>query len=189
MKDIREAKQYYSQCAWDIDCPFAKKALMQMFIEEHIQSSEELKNIIVDTKLHMLKPTWYPCIPGWHLDEVHRDPNGKLDWKNDKKKDHYLYIIDEGTGSMTEFVKKDYYDNINDFTELNKVIEKEKPKTFVVKNKTLYHFTNRSAHRGMPATGSGWRYFFRATIGSQREFKNEIRTQTQVYIPEVNVGW
>src|SRR5580700_1237659 len=28
--------------------------------------------IIVDTRVHMLMPGWYPCIPGWHHDDVPR---------------------------------------------------------------------------------------------------------------------
>ncbi len=189
MKDIRTAKQYYGYQASKIDCPFAKEAISQMFIGEYLRSLDDLDNVIVDTRVHMLKKGWYPCIPGWHLDEVKRDSNDNLDWDNDQEKHHFLYIIDEGTGSMTEFVKEDYYNRIKDFTELNKIIELESPEKFITQNKTLYYFTNRSAHRGLPATGNGWRYFFRATTNSQREFTNEIRTQTQVYLPAINVGW
>jgi len=186
--DIREAKQYFSYNADKATCPFAKYALSLLCIHEFCVP-EDFDKIIIDTRTHMLKPGWYPCIPGWHLDEVQRDENDNLDWENDKRKDHFLFIIDEGTGSLTEFAEGDYYNRISNYTELNEVIKNEEPDTFTAEAGRIYHFTNRDAHRGMPATGSGWRYFFRATIGTQREFRNEIRTQTQVYIPATDVGW
>src|SRR5262245_43743261 len=28
--------------------------------------------LVIDSRVHMLMPGWYPCIPGWHLDDVPR---------------------------------------------------------------------------------------------------------------------
>src|SRR6267142_3958223 len=30
-----------------------------------------------DIKVCMLKQGWWPCIPGWHLDDFHRGPDGQ----------------------------------------------------------------------------------------------------------------
>lgn len=154
---------------------------------------------IVDTRVHMLKPGWYPCIPGWHFDEVPRNEKGELDFDEvDPSVEHYVFILDSGTGSLTEFYHEKYtlyklgLQQIESYGDLNSEIEKFGRKNKEpIANNTLFKFSILDAHRGMPATGSGWRYFFRATKNSKRKPINEIRTQTQVYIPEEKweAGW
>lgn len=157
---------------------------------------------IVDTKVHMLKPGWLPCIGGWHFDEIHRDRFGGLDfWKTDPDITHYFGLIDAGTNSLTEFYRGDFnWENlkqlqVNTYDDLNKVVEAcrvSTPEAFErVENNCLYKFGVFDAHQGLESTGSGWRYFFRATQHSKRPVINELRTQSQVYIPERlwKYGW
>lgn len=45
-------------------------------------------------------------------------------------------------------------------------------------------------HRAIPATGSGWRFFLRASVNTlTRGPLNEIRNQVQVYLPSEHLGW
>lgn len=179
INDIRDLPQLYGYNSKDVVNPLITQFISHLPIGEYI----------IDTKLHMLMEGWYPCIPGWHYDEILRKPNGDLDFvNNDSNKKHYLFIYDEGSGSLTEFC--DFYDgSIHNYTELNKMIKEYKPLINSVQNNSIYEFGCIDAHRGIPATGKGWRYFIRATINSQRQFLNEIRTQSQVYLPAVDIGW
>lgn len=193
--DIRNAIQYFGMDARMVECPFARRLLDQL------PMSELRGPIIVDSKLSMLKPKWYPCIGGWHYDEILRKPNGLLDWENNRlDKQHFLMVIDEGTHSLTEIAylnplpNKQKYESfplVADYSKLNEWMKLNRDKywTEFVKSGHVYKLTNTTPHRGSPATGSGWRYFVRATINTQRNFVNEIRTQTQVYIHSVDKGW
>jgi hypothetical protein len=41
------------------------------------------RDLIWDSRSHMLMPGWYPCIPGWHLDDIPRTrPDGQPDHVN-----------------------------------------------------------------------------------------------------------
>jgi hypothetical protein len=69
------------------------------------------KNIIVDTKVHMLIPGMSPAIPGWHTDGAPRDNlknpggSGMPDTFAQEGDDHYnrYHILVTGTGCLTKF--------------------------------------------------------------------------------------
>ena len=177
--DVRDATSYFAYKSNLIKCPIAKFVLSQLPKESYI----------IDTRVHMLKPSWYPCIPGWHYDEISRTEDKKLDFENnDYSKIHYLFILDFGTGSFTEFCEPNLETWPTDYTQLNEIINEQKPELIRTGNNIIYKFGNTDAHRGIPATGHGFRYFFRATLNSQRQARNEIRKQLNVYL-DVNKGW
>lgn len=186
--DIRKAVQYFGMSGRKVKCPIARQ-----LVDEVLAEIPEWDDCIVDSRLSMLKPGWYPCIPGWHYDEVKRDPDGSLNWERNAAKTHYIMVIDQGTGSLTEIAHSEVYrfPKVSNYTELNQWMESnpDRYNTFTIDSGGIYILDCNTPHRGTPATGSGWRYFIRATVGTQREYANEIRTQTQVYIPTVNVGW
>jgi hypothetical protein len=150
----------------------------------------------LDVKIAMLKKGWWPCIPGWHLDDFYRPTGEQPDIKNlnEHLSTHFMTLY--GDSSLTEFLSGEtqlglppetgtvygYYDKVIESSGL--------PKT-VVKSETLYRFTSTDFHRGMPATKDGWRAFVRLTIGNERPPKDEIRTQVQVYVPfdKMFSGW
>lgn len=144
---------------------------------------------IVDSRLSMLMPGWYPAIPGWHYDEIQRKPNGDLDFKNtNPAKLHYMLIYDFGSGSMTEFAKL-RSTTIKSYDDLNKMMSLYEDDIVKVDHNSIYEFDCYDCHRAIPATGKGWRFFVRATRNTQREYYNEVRNQTQVYLPAIDVGW
>lgn len=149
----------------------------------------------LDAKVTMLKPGWWPCIPGWHLDDFYR-PNGQPDIENLTYHSSIHLMALFGDASLTEFVDQKINLPLPPQDEVvygfyNREIERLKPRTVICQENTIYHFSAFDFHRGMPATKSGWRGFVRLTFSNERPPKNEIRSQVQVYVPhdELFKGW
>jgi hypothetical protein len=155
-------------------------------------------DVIIDSRVHMLMKGWYPCIPGWHLDDVPRTrPDKQPDHVNPVyKAEHTMAVI--GDASLTEFIQGIV--QLPDipvgqgtiYGKWNEMINRGGHKVYdiqTVKPSTLYLFDWQAFHRGMPATKFGWRIFIRATKNSQRPHFNECRKQTQVYLSAPEAGW
>lgn len=151
---------------------------------------------IIDSRVHMLMPDWYPCIPGWHHDDVPRDrEDGQPDYDTPSyRSDHVMMIVDAGTGALTEFLNETV--SVSP-VPLGQVVYREwdaqiralKPRTMLARNGDVISFSDHGFHRGRPATASGWRWFVRASRGTLRPALNEVRKQVQVYMPVVTAGW
>lgn len=165
-------------------------------------------NVVIDTRVHMLKPGWNPAIPGWHCDAVPRGADGQPDFSDPSLDDieHYLLVIDaddQPTGAMTEFVDlkspvrfpaPDAGENVWGVHSriINELLDAEARhlEVLTLESGRLYRFTAHDYHRSVPATGSGWRYFLRASVNTKtRGPFNEIRQQVQVYMPDADLGW
>jgi len=140
----------------------------------------------IDTKSVMLMPQFYPCIGGWHCDTVPRatgtsQPNLSL-----MREDifHYLCVIPSTPNlSNTEFVMDDMIIDVDEnlvWRSVNRAVDTRDKMTMRVGDGDVMRFSQSSIHRGMPATGHGWRYFFRLTF-TEKEPQNKIRHQVQVY--------
>lgn len=154
-------------------------------------------DLLIDSRSHMLFENMYPCIPGFHLDFIPRTrEDGQPSHDNPKfQPKHCLAIL--GDCSKTEFAigKSEFVEpplNHKVYGEWHKdtlkKLESGELQSFVVPEKQLVYFNCWSLHQGVAATHNGWRWFIRATIGSDRKPKNEIRKQTQVYLLSVD-GW
>ena len=154
--------------------------------------------LVIDSRVHMLMPGWYPCIPGWHHDDVPRTRRDKQpNYRNPAyQSKHFAVVV--GDCSLTEFlfgrisldipklghtIYKDWNNELNLMIKMGKL----KPQP-VVPGLPIY-FDWQTFHRGMPATKSGWRMFIRASWDTDRPKLNEIRKQTQVYMSELEAGW
>lgn len=163
-------------------------------------------NVVIDTRVHMLKPGWIPAIGGWHCDAVPRGDDGQpvLNHPAIDGIRHYLCVVDCGTGSMTEFLTKDVAEYLptkaspgknlwGQHSELvNDYIGSDPEGAGVVtlQSGQIYEFNARDYHRAIPATGHGWRFFFRASVNTLTKGPlNEIRKQVQVYLPHEDWGW
>ena len=63
------------------------------------------RGVIIDSRSHMLMPGFYPCIPGWHLDELARGEDGQPvidDIGSEGSPVHILCLL--GSVSPTQFV-------------------------------------------------------------------------------------
>lgn len=152
---------------------------------------------IIDSRVHMLKTGWWPCIPGWHIDDFHRGGDGQPDLASlSADLGHVMAIV--GNYSRTEFldgeveltdppagvVKYGWYNN-----QIRKLVAGQFVAPVPVEPGRLYWFGGSDFHRGTPATKDGWRWFIRATSGSDRKPVNEIRRQVQVYLAIPDEGW
>lgn len=161
---------------------------------------------VIDSRVHMLMPSWYPCIPGWHHDDVLRTrSDGQPDYFELQKRPevrHVFVVIDalnQPTNSLTEYLTtpitltippeplhdQTIYGIWND--EINRTIADHK--TSNVNSSAVWEFGTSDFHRGVPASSFGWRIFIRASKNSTRQVTNEQRTQSQVYLPVPEAGW
>ncbi len=190
--------------------PMFRKSSLQ-FVEEHCGPVTNLflsavkhlnpgcEDLIIDTRVHMLKPGWYPGIPGWHTDELWRGDDGQPDVENFRIKTtpvHYALALDIGTDSLTQFLTEAAHlssrahSGQNLYEMWTHEIGAPEPSYTArqVKSGELVRFGTSSIHRAMPAKGSGWRWWGRATKWSRRDPVNEIRRQSNVYV-KLARGW
>lgn len=122
-------------------------------------------NFSWDIKVHMLMPRQYPCIPGWHVDNVPRDVDGRQMF--DKVRlDLPMWMWVSG-GPLTQF--------------RNGYVQPEK----------WTRFTQACEHRGQAASEFTWRAFIRATHKDILPVKQGpwLRRHCQVYVDEVDYQW
>lgn len=168
------------------------------------------KNIIVDTKIHMLMPGMCPAIPGWHVDGAPRDknknPQGKdlpdtLSQEGDDRYNHY-HILVTGSGCLTQFISRpvELEIPVEPSAEIYSIMSKsisEKVKedsslVVSIPSCTSVEFDWWDIHTGIIATKHEWRYLIRVCESDyyepKRDLREAIRTQSQVYAPQ-NFGW
>lgn len=161
--------------------------------------SEHVGHIVIDSRVHMLMPGWYPCIPGWHHDDVARTRiDGQPNYDAQPYHSRHVMFVLNAHIAPTEFavgehelpevpVGRKVYHAWHPLVEQQ--IESGALKRVPVADSELVEFNWQTMHRGTAAVGNGWRYFFRATVRRPRH-RNEIRRQVQVYVPgNINEGW
>lgn len=203
-KDISEETMVFSatpQFAFDNGDEITRNVLSKLAeVDPSISFDEEQSDWVIDTRVHMLKPGWFPAIPGWHCDAVPLGDNGQPMMDHPAVSDikHYLFILDFNTGSLTEFLEHSHFyyermprqaDNQNLWGLHSKLIEPLDLLKKSVLSGHLYKFDAMTYHNTAPATGHGWRYFFRASYKTLSTARNQIRKQTQVYLPYEDLGW
>jgi hypothetical protein len=154
---------------------------------------------IVDTRVHMLMPGWYPCIPGWHHDDVPRSrSDGQPNYVNPEYQAEHVLALVNGDICPTQFavgrcempdvpLGDTIYRVWNDEVELQ--IKRGVLSRFTAPSNQLVFFNGESFHRGAMAVRGGWRWFGRLTTGTGRKPTNELRRQVQVYMPVPTQGW
>lgn len=158
-------------------------------------------NVTIDSRCHMLMPGWYPCIPGWHHDDVARiRSDGQPDYERETYRAEHLIGLVNAEVAPTQFALGEFDLEIPDVgktvykewhPEVQKLVDCGKLATYNAKSGDIIWFDSHSWHRGVAATKSGWRWFIRVSRNTPRalDCKNEIRKQTQVYMADVNDGW
>ncbi len=169
-------------------------------------------NCILDSRTHMLMADkFFPCIPGFHLDDVPRTrSDGQPDHVNPSYKAEHISVC-VGDASLTKFIlgkfeledvpigkgivyekwngdiekilKKNEKDGMSNYKKGFGAIECQPPECSMIK------FNSETFHRGSLATKNGWRHFIRVSINTPREIVNETRNQVQVYLNKENGGW
>lgn len=167
-------------------------------------------DLVIDSRVHMLMPGWYPCIPGWHHDDVPRTrTDGQPNYDDNQRSEHAIFLVNSGI-APTEFAlgDADFKDvPLGDtvYAQWHKEVEEQLQTANLTKKKVpnmqWVFFDDRTWHRGVAAVENGWRFFIRAsryyTIqdvnkvynprGNPRT--NEVRKQVQIYMQAENAGW
>lgn len=157
------------------------------------------EHVVVDTRVHMLMSGWYPCIPGWHHDDVARTrSDGQPNYAEQPYYSGHVLLVLNSAIAPTEFAVGTH--ELPDVPLGQKVYQTWHPiveeqiaqgilKRAAVGDSELVGFDWQAMHRGTAAVSNGWRYFFRASVRRPRH-RNEIRRQVQVYVPgDINKGW
>lgn len=164
--------------------------------------------IVVDSRVHMLMPGWYPCIPGWHHDDVPRTrADGQPNYGPGQFRSEHIMALVNGDICPTifaigsaEFIEpplgevlyERFHHQIERLIHDGELVENLAP------TNTLIKFDDRTWHRGQAATANGWRFFIRASryfapdgmpVPRGNPRTNEVRRQVQVYLDNVNAGW
>jgi hypothetical protein len=207
--DLRAFPQFW-RAGLDMACRLSPYPIRR-FIDEALDDvgrNHGWLHASIDSRTHLLMPGMYPCIPGWHCDDFYRPDSakGQPDLVNVAEKApsvHYAMVLDVGTGSLTEFLTRPMVDPGYDaclfgrqphdpatlYAKAHEWIEREKEPRRAVESGEVVRFDPLAFHRGMPATGQGWRHFVRLTLSNHYGPKDEVRTQTQVYLVDPFGGW
>lgn len=158
------------------------------------------KDAVIDTRVHMLMPNWYPCIPGYHHDDVPRPNNGQPDYINPSYRSQHCLALVNADVCPTEFAVGSA---VFELPEENEIIYKKwhndvmryikegKLKVHKAPDRKLIYFNDRTWHQGTAAVKNGWRWFGRISWNTDRvkTVTNEIRKQVQVYLDNLTEGW
>jgi hypothetical protein len=169
----------------------------------------KLDDVVLDSRVHMLMPGWYPCIPGWHHDDVPRStPTGQPNYENPEYHAEHLIGLVNGSLAPTEFALGRFEMSEPDINStIYQVWHKEVQRQLhvamcldfnnpVVTQKfaesgEYIQFDAHAFHTGTKAVGNGWRWFIRLSRNTDRVkyITNEIRHQVQVYMDDPTQGW
>lgn len=153
-----------------------------------------LADYVIDSKVAMLMPGFWPCIPGWHHDDVPRTrADGQPNYESPEYRARHVMAI-VGDASLTEFIAEPVElppvpIGRTIYQAWDRMLDAMRPRTAFLKDCDVVSFTAGDFHRGSPATKAGWRFFIRATTCTTRPVMNERRTQVQVYLADPSVGW
>lgn len=165
------------------------------------------KHVLVDVKVHMLKPGMCPAIMGWHTDGTPRGGSLSAQAKgapdlalqeenNDRAPRFHLFVT--GQGCLTEFVREPADLLVADrsttlFADLTSQVNRcpSLPRA-PVSSCVWTTFDWWDIHQGVVATESEWRLLIRVTEtdfdAPERDLNKVLRTQQNVYLPR-EYGW
>ncbi len=161
---------------------------------------KEAPDLVIDSRVHMLmKDFFFPCIPGWHHDDVPRSSsNGQPNYHNPEYRSQHVMALANGEICPTQFALGEAnFPEINSGQVYYKIwhpiveskIQNGELELFSAPSNRLIFFDDRSWHQGIKAIGNGWRWFVRASRNTNRKPTNEIRRQVQVYLENPMDGW
>lgn len=186
-------------CDWETAMTLGGPITMAFLRAIHDSDPGAHKPVVIDTRVHMLMPGWFPAIPGFHHDDVPRGDDGQPNYDDPAYYAMHCMALVNGDVCPTEFAvgTEDYprvlpgegpiYKKWHLLTE--EYIEKGYLRREVAPTNTLIWFDWQAFHQGVEAKKNGWRWFGRATWNTDRVPTNEIRRQVQVYLANPMEGW
>lgn len=161
----------------------------------------KLDDVVLDSRVHMLMPGWYPCIPGWHHDDVPRStPTGQPNYDNPEyRSEHLMGLVNAhlaptsliyGTVDVSE---PDYNTTIYQVwhPQVQAQVDSGKVMELSPQSGSYIQFDAHTFHTGTKAVANGWRWFIRLSRNTNRVkfITNEVRHQVQVYMDDPTQGW
>jgi hypothetical protein len=169
------------------------------FLEALPEDWRGAQDLVVDSRVHMLMPGWFPAIPGYHHDDVPRTrEDGQPNYVNPEyRSEHVMMLVnahvcptafvigemDFDVPPMGSTIYKQWHGEVEDAVSSGDLCLRNIP------DKTLAYFDDRTWHQATPAVNSGWRFFIRASRNTHRKPVNELRRQVQVYLANPMEGW
>jgi hypothetical protein len=183
------------------DRQFAHKhggALTHAFLEG-LPPAWRCVDAIIDSRVHMLMPGWYPCIPGFHHDDVDRSAlNNQPNYENPAFRTEHLVGSVNSEICPTLFALGRHRLPKPKPAELvykkwHPVVEKQLARgelnSYALESGKYVAFDDRTMHAGTRAVKKGWRWWIRMTSGRTKRVESQVRRQVQVYLDPVNEGW
>lgn len=195
--DVRQLPQFYRASpdwVYRMGGPVYRRIL-----KEAPLTNKEYQYVTVDSRVHMLMPGFLPCIGGWHCDDFYRPTMGQPDLiglrSNEKYQSlhHAIILGDDVAPTLFAYGALEIPDSFlkteTVYKDCHREIERQQPRTVEARSGEFLTFDCFTFHRGQMARGHGWRLFVRITESNHYTPKNEIRTQTQVYLQDESAGW
>jgi hypothetical protein len=180
--------------------------LTRSFIQS-LPSDWKSCNPVIDSRVHMLMPGWFPAIPGFHHDDVPRTmANGQPNYVSPEYHSEHLTGLVNAEIAPTLFAlgehqlplipDKDYDGKTAIVYRIwHPLVEKQLADgtltPWSIVSGRYIEFDWQSMHTATRAVGSGWRWFIRLSRKTARQssMTNEIRRQVQVYMHHPMDGW
>lgn len=167
------------------------------------------KHVVVDVKTHMLMPGMIPAIPGWHTDGVPRGgkslspasgaPHIHMQEGTDSPRYHLLVV---GGDCPTKFIASRNIDLVTEnlpnlyagiSSQVCEMDNKGLLDTYDAPDGQVVEWDWWELHTAQRARGPGWRYLIRVTetdyLEPQKDLRQVLRNQQQVYLPSEIFGW
>lgn len=176
--------------------------ITKAFIDSLNTINIDTNNLVIDTRVHMLMVGFYPCIPGFHHDDVPRNTtDGQPDYHHPAYHSKHVMALVNGDICPTQFAVGEcempdieegevYYRKWHPIVD--DLCDEGKLQRYDAMGNPIIAFDAHSFHQGQKAQKSGWRWFGRASYQTDRlnHITNEFRNQVQVYIPAPDYrGW
>lgn len=156
--------------------------------------------VVVDSRVHMLMPGWFPCIPGFHHDDVPRSgAAGQPNYIDPEYRSIHLLGLVNGDICPTEFALGQIELDIPESGIIYKqwhplvvdAVESGQLTSVSARSGEYLEFDDRAFHQGVKALSTGWRWFIRISRNTDRtkHCTNEVRRQVQVYLENPMEGW
>jgi len=164
-------------------------------------SSIGVDDYIFDSRVHMLMKGWFPCIPGFHHDDVPRSlPNKQPNYYNPEYHAKHIMGLVNGDICPTQFalgecelpdvaVDEMYYKKWHPIVD--ELCNQNKLQRYDLIGNPVVLFDAHTFHQGQQAKTGGFRWFGRVSWNTDRvkNASNEIRRQANVYLPVPMEGW
>jgi hypothetical protein len=162
--------------------------------------SWKTSDVVFDSRVHMLMPGWYPCIPGWHHDDIPRGADGQPIYNDPPYRAQHILGLVNADICPTHFAigrcempipvaGEILYEKWHPVVA--ELVKNEQLELRMAADRMMYQLDDETFHNGSAAVADGWRWFGRISRYTHRvhHITNEIRVNAQVYLELLNKGW